>query len=173
MDEAWWENSVCWFCKYWWFVLIILPILLGLAWFFWPIGDISVELIWFNKNDLDLEIVAPEGARVSYSRPHAFLSESFLIDANSNCIQNVTVEPVEQVNWDLKNFGRGIYQIEINFNQTCDTYSQTDFKVIVDSGKFPCECSGALLPGEVWRMEINYSEEQKWYEAVKCSCPGE
>jgi hypothetical protein len=81
-------------------------------------GDIQVTLKWATSDDLDLSVVDPSSAEVSYHNPRVPSSGELDVDANAGCHADTAV-PVENVFWPESQAPTGEYMIAVNLYQRC------------------------------------------------------
>lgn len=74
-------------------------------------GPAAVSLIWFDKNDLDLSVVCPDGAKVWFDARRA---GGGLLDVDRNVPPDLTDAPVENVSWDAPP-PPGRYRVVVTF----------------------------------------------------------
>lgn len=91
-------------------------------------GEITVTLLWNDKNDLDLIITCPSGERLYYANPRAC---GGTLDVDRNAEQELTERPVENVYWAVGKAPPGNYQVAVHYYARRDTATppQTDFQV--------------------------------------------
>lgn len=75
-------------------------------------GPLTVSLIWYDKNDLDLHVVCPGGAKVWFQEERAG-GGVLEVDRNDNQL-NLTDAPVEHVRWEAAP-PPGRYRVIVNF----------------------------------------------------------
>jgi hypothetical protein len=90
--------------------------------------DIRVSLIWNNRNDLDLHVVAPDGSHLYYGQKEA---AGGALDVDKN-IQGETTKPVENIRWSKGRAKKGSYDVYVeNFRFHESDSRETPFKVEV------------------------------------------
>ncbi|MBY3432987.1 hypothetical protein HFN89_02185 [Rhizobium laguerreae] len=110
-------------------------------------NETSVSLTWNNRNDLDLYIVCPDGARVPLGdRRCGFRHE---VDMNRGGTELVS-NPVEYIRRESQDLKPGTYRIEVVYFANNDhTPDATDFTVTMRSdGKKPREIHGSTSSNE-------------------------
>jgi hypothetical protein len=77
---------------------------------------LRVSLAWFNKDDLDLHAIEPQGYEISFmTRGSKSPTHKGMLDVDMNA-GNITPDPVENITWDRP--GDGVYQINVHqYNQ--------------------------------------------------------
>lgn len=87
-------------------------------------GDIQVTLRWATTDDVDLAVVGPDGARISWENPGPVASGGTLDrDDNSSCAV-MTESPIENIYWPTGQAPDGSYSIEVNLFQRCAASSE-------------------------------------------------
>jgi hypothetical protein len=86
-------------------------------------GEISVSLLWDNKNDLDLIIVCPSGKLLYYNNPSE-CGGTLDIDKNAS---DLTDRPVENVYWPQDQAPAGTYRVAVKY------YARKDFSLPAQS----------------------------------------
>jgi hypothetical protein len=78
-------------------------------------GEVQLSLIWFNKNDLDLHCIDPDGFHICFERPRSPSGGELDVDANGpdDRRKPLTSEPVENIYWDKAPPGK--YTVFINY----------------------------------------------------------
>ena len=167
MREEWWERPVCFVCKYWWAILLVLLLVLAayLSRDYWlpappspptptripsPIpsltleptrvtemgtGDVQVTLIWDSYNDLDIFVTDPDGETIFWDHAASASGGKLDVDANYNCIRDVTPNPVENIYWPTGSAPAGVYSVEVRYYKNCSTAPTTNnytVRVLVD-----------------------------------------
>jgi hypothetical protein len=91
-------------------------------------GEITVTLLWNDRNDLDLIITCPSGERLYYASPHAC---GGTLDVDRNAERELTERPVENVYWAVGKAPPGNYRVAVHYYARRDaaTPPQTDFQV--------------------------------------------
>lgn len=82
-------------------------------------GDIQVTLRWASTDDLDLEVVDPNGETVAYYNPIIPSGGQLDVDANAAC-GGTTTQPIENVFWPVSEAPSGDYTIRVNLFARCD-----------------------------------------------------
>lgn len=80
-------------------------------------GDIQVTLRWKSEADLDLRVVDPTGAEVSYETPQSASGGIFEMDANGSC--EGAKSPVENIYWPTGVAPHGTYEVIGIYYQPC------------------------------------------------------
>jgi len=72
--------------------------------------DVRASLIWDNRNDLDLHIVAPSGEHIYYAHKQSACRGELDVDRN---VRGETTKPVENVRWRKGQAPAGRYQVYV------------------------------------------------------------
>ena len=73
-------------------------------------GDVQVSLQWFNKNDLDLEVIAPSGEPVNFLNKVSRCGGELNVDMNEP-LSRLSDRPVEHIVWPAGKAPKGRYQV--------------------------------------------------------------
>ena len=96
-------------------------------------GEVQISLLWFNKNDLDLEVVAPSGETINFLKRESKCGGKLDVDMNV-VYANASDRAVENVFWPQGKAPKGRYQVYVNHFQNHnqpDTRDPTRFSVRV------------------------------------------
>jgi len=89
--------------------------------------DIRASLIWHNRNDLDLHVVAPSGAHIFFAQKMSPCGGWLDVDMN---VHGETDQPIENIRWAKGMARAGRYQVIVqNFRFHESFASPTPFKV--------------------------------------------
>ena len=72
--------------------------------------DVRASLIWHNRNDLDLHVVAPSGERISFASKRSRCGGWLDVDMN---VRGETLKPVENIRWAKGQAPVGKYQVRL------------------------------------------------------------
>jgi hypothetical protein len=98
--------------------------------------DVRVSLIWDNRNDLDLHVIAPTGEEISFRNKVGACGGVLDVDRN---VGGETLTPVENVRWAKGAAPDGTYRVYVqNFRFHEPDRAPTPFRVEIETG-------GALL----------------------------
>ena len=110
-------------------------------------GDVQISLAWNNVNDLDLHVVAPSGATISYqsrqSRCHGMLD----VDMNASPDRR-SRRPVENIFWPTGQAPRGAFIVLVHHYKNHGGVDPTSYQVIVKVDGKTRKFSGAVTSGE-------------------------
>lgn len=177
MNEEWWERPTCFLCDFWWLFLLVLAVLLSAYflrgyWLYQPTlqptlsfsptptrvltlgtGDVQVTLIWNSTNDLDLWVTDPKGEKIFFGYPSSFSGGELDVDANADCREDVTSQPVENIFWRVGSAPLGEYTVEVNYFKQCEPVAETSFFVLLRvDGKTQEFQSTLHSPGETVKI---------------------
>jgi hypothetical protein len=174
MNEEWWESPTCFICDYGWALLAGILLLLS-AYFtraYWlpsvgpptltappavnptlalGTGDIQVTLQWDTLNDLDLYVTDPSGENIYYQHPTSLSGGILDVDANRNCLENMTGTPVENIYWPTGAAPSGTFQIAVNYYRHCSAAPLEDNYTV-----------RALVDGQVQVFTGTLNQEQEY-----------
>lgn len=97
------------------------------------VGDVSVQLLWGNENDLDLHVIDPDGEEIFFGNTVSLSGGQLDQDANAGCTSSVT--PIENIFWSTGTAPSGLYAVLVTNYGTCaGNPAETPFTVrtIVD-----------------------------------------
>jgi len=93
--------------------------------------DIRASLLWNNRNDLDLHLIAPDGEHIFYGHKRQEGGSGWL-DVDMN-VHGETEKPVENTRWPRGKAQRGRYQIYVqNYGFHESSREATPFRVEVE-----------------------------------------
>ena len=144
---SWDERAACWFCDYWWLVLLLFVVLFsGYGYYRWRnpsnseeqalgTGDVQVTLRWQTVDDLDLWVTDPNGEAIFFNHPSSESGGQLDVDANANCVDPVS-HPVENIFWPYQGAPSGHYRVEVMYYAHCRSGEETPVsfhvRVLVD-----------------------------------------
>lgn len=70
--------------------------------------DVRASLIWNNRNDLDLHVIAPSGEEIYYAHKKSECRGWLDVDMN---VQGETTKPVENIRWSQGQAPKGRYKV--------------------------------------------------------------
>lgn len=92
--------------------------------------DVRFSLIWFNRNDLDLHVVAPSGEQIFYSHKESRCGGVLDVDRN---VRGETTKPIENIRWPKGQAPKGKYKVFVQNYRFHDSPSEeTPFRVEID-----------------------------------------
>lgn len=97
-------------------------------------GEVQISLMWHNKNDLDLHVIAPSGERIYFNNRKSKCQGELDVDMNQGGYQSAVAEAAENIAWPAGQAPRGHYKIIVKHfsNQGMpDTRDPTRFSVRV------------------------------------------
>ncbi len=91
-------------------------------------GDVQVTLIWFNRNDLDLHCIEPNGNEIFWNRRRSNSGGELDVDMN---VTPTTDRPVENVYWPKGRAPLGRYRVFVNYYANHGGRDPSEYKVSV------------------------------------------
>ncbi|BBM87288.1 YfaP family protein [Candidatus Uabimicrobium amorphum] len=109
--------------------------------------DIRASLIWNNRNDLDLHVIAPSGEEIYYGHKHSRCNGWLDVDMN---VQGESLKPVENIRWAKGKAPKGKYKVFVQNYQFHGKKAPTEFRVEVEVAGEVMHFDGIVSPnGEV------------------------
>ncbi len=72
--------------------------------------DIRATLLWNNRNDLDLHVLAPSGEEIYFGHKRSACGGELDVDRN---VSGETLQPVENIRWATGTAPRGRYRVQV------------------------------------------------------------
>ncbi len=83
-------------------------------------GVLRCSLSWFNKDDLDIHVIEPNGNRIFFSSPSS--PSSGILDVDMNAGTRIVRDAVENITWsNIDRMMEGTYRVVINQYQKRET----------------------------------------------------
>ncbi|NJN45395.1 MAG: hypothetical protein HC808_01660 [Candidatus Competibacteraceae bacterium] len=76
------------------------------------VGEITVTLLWNNRNDLDLVVICPNGERLYYNTPTVC---GGALDVDRNAGKQLMDRPVENIHWPQGQAAAGTYRVAVKY----------------------------------------------------------
>lgn len=81
-------------------------------------GDVQIQLIWNDTNDLDLHVIDPNGDEISFEQRMSPSGGKLDVDANAGC-NGTTSSPRENVFWPTGAAPIGTYNVSVVYYEGC------------------------------------------------------
>lgn len=95
--------------------------------------DMRASLLWNNKNDLDLRVIAPSGEEIFYAHKNSRCGGWLDVDMNANA--PYTTKPVENTRWKKDMAPNGHYRVYVqNYAFHENNEQATEFRVEIQIG---------------------------------------
>ena len=105
-------------------------------------GDVRVSLIWNNRNDCDLHVVAPSGEEIYYGHKKSICGGELDVDMN---VRGESSKPVENIYWPPGGAPAGRYRVFVqNYAYHEPERGEYDWRVEVVAGNKATHYEGKL-----------------------------
>lgn len=105
-------------------------------------GDVRVSLIWNNRNDCDLHVIAPSGEEIYYGHKKSICGGELDVDMN---VRGESTKPVENVYWPPGGAPAGRYKVVVqNYAFHEPDRAEYDWRVEVVAGKKASHYEGKI-----------------------------
>jgi hypothetical protein len=106
--------------------------------------DVRASLLWDNRNDLDLHVIAPSGQHISYSNKQSTCGGFLDVDMN---VSGQSTKPVENVRWPKGKAPAGRYQVFVqNYRFHEPNPAPTPFRVEIEVAGQVKQIEGVISP---------------------------
>lgn len=105
--------------------------------------DIRASLLWDNRNDLDLHVIAPSGFHIFYGAKQSGCGGWLDVDMN---VQGDTTKPVENVRWAKGAAPAGRYKVYVQNYRFHETPAAIRYKVELEVGGKVTHHEGVISP---------------------------
>jgi hypothetical protein len=97
-----------------------------------PAGSVEVILTWNTTADLQLLVRDPAGASIFDDTPNAPSGGILASAGNVGCTATATNTPVSYVYWPTSRLPRGLYEVEVWYQNTCNDPTPVTFDLVVN-----------------------------------------
>jgi hypothetical protein len=97
-----------------------------------PAGSVEVILTWNSTADLQLLVRDPAGASIFDDTPNAPSGGILASAGNVGCTATATNTPVSYVYWPTSRLPRGLYEVEVWYQNTCNDPTPVTFNLVVN-----------------------------------------
>jgi hypothetical protein len=123
-------------------------------------GDVRVSLVWNNRNDCDLHVIAPSGEEIYYAHKKSICGGELDVDMN---VRGESTKPVENIYWPPGGAPAGRYKVVVQNYAYHDPEAKDEyeFRVEVVAGKkashYEGKIKGTGKPSNVTVCEFDFS----------------
>lgn len=115
--------------------------------------DVRASLMWDNRNDLDLHVIAPSGAHIYFGDKQSSCGGWLDVDMN---VRGDSIKPVENVRWAKGKAPPGRYKVYVqNFRFHEESSYPTPFKVEIEVAGQVKHVEGVISPNGQTRDASN------------------
>ena len=125
-------------------------------------GDVRISLMWNNRNDLDLHVVAPSREEIFYGHKRSRGGGELDVDMN---VVGQTMKPVENIYWPKGGAPKGLYRVFVrNYAYHGRNVRNTEFTVDVvnrnESSRYTGTISGTGPGSDVVVSEFSFGDQK-------------
>ena len=138
--------------------------------------DIRASLVWNNRNDLDLHVIAPSSEHIFYGHKRSACGGWLDVDMN---VRGETTKPVENVQWTRGTAPAGRYRVFVQNYRFHEAPGATEYRVEVEiNGKIQHFEGHIAAKGEtgagsdVTILEFDYNPEERQPEDPRVLASG-
>lgn len=108
-------------------------------------GDVKVTLTFDSSQDLDLSVVEPGGAEISFRNPVSPFGGRLDLDSGSNCVPSAS--NAENIFWPTDGAPVGEYRIRVHYFEQCVQGAAVNFSVHVENRDEVATYRGSFADG--------------------------
>ena len=127
--------------------------------------DVRASLVWNNRNDLDLHVIAPSGEHIFYAHKRSACGGWLDVDMN---VQGETTKPVENVQWIRGGAPAGRYRVFLHNYRCHERPGPTSYAVEVEINGAVQRFEGTIagkgetgVDSEITILEFDYDPAQR------------
>jgi len=127
--------------------------------------DIRASLVWNNRNDLDLHVVAPSGEHIYYAHKRSACGGWLDVDMN---VRGETSKPVENVQWTRGGAPAGRYRVFLHNYRFHEAPAPTEYRVEIEINGAIQHFEGTIagkgetgVASEITILEFDYDPAQR------------
>ncbi len=130
--------------------------------------DIRASLVWNNRNDLDLHVIAPSGEHIYYAHKRSACGGWLDVDMN---VRGETTKPVENVQWTRGGAPAGRYRVFLHNYRFHEAPAPTEYRVEIEVNGQIQHFEGTIAgkgetgaASEITILEFDYDPAQRQAE---------
>ncbi len=138
--------------------------------------DIRASLVWNNRNDLDLHVIAPSGEHIFYGHKRSACGGWLDVDMN---VRGETTKPVENVQWTRGTAPPGRYRVFVQNYRFHEAPGATEYRVEVEINGAIQRFEGTIAAkgetgtaSDVAILEFDYRPEERQPEDPRALASG-
>ncbi len=125
-------------------------------------GDVRISLMWNNRNDLDLHVVAPSREEIFFGDKKSKCGGELDVDMN---VGGETMKPVENIYWPKGGAPNGLYRVIVNnYAYHGSNVRNTEFTVDIvnrnESSRYTGTISGVGPESDVVVSEFSFGDQK-------------
>ena len=138
--------------------------------------DIRASLVWNNRNDLDLHVIAPSGEHIFYAHKRSACGGWLDVDMN---VRGETTKPVENVQWVRGGAPAGRYRVFLHNYRFHEPVGPTEYRVEIEINGEVQHFAGMIAgkgetgaASEITILEFDYDPNQRKPEDPRALATG-